>query len=138
MFFRQKYLVSGRQLFFCLKILALTLIPSLMITMSVLFVFGRLHRVEYIDFLSRNPVLVVEYIRRTITHILVSFVGLNAVVIFTTLLVYSNRVFGPIHNLKLKIAKLQKGEKVPELRLRKNDEFADLADLVNKADIYKK
>ena len=133
MLFRNKYIVNKRQILFCLKILAITLVPFFLITVSVLLVFWRLERYEYIDFLSRNPVLVVEYIKQTITHILLSFFLLNGIVIFATLLVYSNRVFGPIDNLKKKLMKFSlRNQQFPELKFRKSDEFLDLAEALNK------
>lgn len=57
---------------------------------------------------------------------------LNALILIIANVYYSNTIVGPIYRLKALLEKKIRGEKVEPLHFRKNDEFHDLAELINK------
>ncbi|MBE7413420.1 MAG: methyl-accepting chemotaxis protein [Leptospiraceae bacterium] len=68
-------------------------------------------------------------------------IQVNAIVVLSSLFLVilaiftifnSHRMAGPIHNIKKSINRLLAGEKVERIRLRKTDEFKDLAEALNK------
>jgi MFS family permease len=65
-----------------------------------------------------------------IFFLLCALIALLAVILLGLLL--SHQIAGPIHHLKEHLRKLTEGEKLPELRFRKNDFFMEIPELVNK------
>lgn len=57
--------------------------------------------------------------------------GLNLLLIVVFSLFYSHSMAGPIHNIKVSIADLVAGGEPRPIRVRKGDQFQDLADLLN-------
>ncbi len=57
--------------------------------------------------------------------------GLNLLLIVVFSLFYSHSMAGPIHNIKVSIASMIEGGEARPIRVRKGDQFQDLADLLN-------
>lgn len=47
--------------------------------------------------------------------------------------IFSHRIAGPIHRMKMWLIAIAQGENVPDLNFRKDDFFAELPELANKA-----
>jgi signal transduction histidine kinase len=54
------------------------------------------------------------------------------VVIGIIVIIFSHRIAGPIYNIEQKINRLAGGEDIESIRLRKGDEFKELAVAINK------
>lgn len=61
--------------------------------------------------------------------IFISILDLVIIVVFS--LFYSHSMAGPIHNIKSSLADLAKGGEPKPIRIRKSDQFQDLAELLN-------
>jgi methyl-accepting chemotaxis protein len=59
----------------------------------------------------------------------ISILDLLIIVVFS--LFYSHSMAGPIHNIKVALADLAKGGEPKPIRIRKSDQFQDLAELLN-------
>ena len=57
--------------------------------------------------------------------------GLNLLLIIVFSLFYSHSMAGPIHNIKVSISSMIEGGEPRPIRVRKGDQFQDLADLIN-------
>lgn len=57
--------------------------------------------------------------------------ALNLLLIILFSLFYSHSMAGPIHNIKLSLASLVEGGQPRPIRVRKGDQFQDLAELLN-------
>jgi hypothetical protein len=53
-------------------------------------------------------------------------------VICMIVIIFSHRIAGPIYNIEQKLGKLAKGEDIGSIKLRKGDEWNELAEAVNK------
>lgn len=58
--------------------------------------------------------------------------GLFLVILAIFTIFNSHRMAGPIHNIKRSINRLLEGEEIDKIKLRKRDEFKDLAEALNK------
>ncbi|MBE7413305.1 MAG: hypothetical protein L6Q54_11255 [Leptospiraceae bacterium] len=58
---------------------------------------------------------------------------LNILVIIAYSLFFSHRMAGPVHRIKMSLEDYVAGKQVGYIKLRKNDHFSELADLLNKA-----
>ncbi|HNE21827.1 MAG TPA: methyl-accepting chemotaxis protein [Leptospiraceae bacterium] len=56
---------------------------------------------------------------------------LNLIIIVVFSLFYSHSMAGPIHNIKVSLKDLAEGGKPKAIRIRKSDQFQDLAELLN-------
>jgi methyl-accepting chemotaxis protein len=62
---------------------------------------------------------------------LAAMLVLNVIILIIANLYFSNTIVGPIHRLKDVLERKLRGEAVEPVAFRKNDEFHDLAELVN-------
>lgn len=91
-----------------------------------------------ISSLQSNKILGPEILNEfsSISHLLTQFtflvVAINVFLILVWALVYSNKMAGPVFNMKRTIDNYLKGEKTARIHLRKGDYFDDLADKINK------
>lgn len=121
---RKRLLVSTNQALFCLKILVLSSLPVLLVALTALVVCFRLQK--------SHQALVPE--AGIAPHFILAFFVAHAAVTWVTLLVYTNRVFGPIHRLERQIGRVVSGEipSLPAMRFRDHDEFRELAESLNR------
>ncbi|MBN1622202.1 MAG: hypothetical protein JW871_06390 [Endomicrobiales bacterium] len=63
---------------------------------------------------------------------LLAILLLNVLILFIANIYYSHRIVGPIFRLKRMLERKTKGEEVNPIFFRKNDNFHDLAELINK------
>lgn len=67
-------------------------------------------------------------------NLILGFLGLSAfLMLFSILMVNSllNRITGPIHRLKLELEEARREGRPPVVKLRQDDYFQDLAELIN-------
>jgi len=132
-FKRKKYVVDKNQLQFCLRIVVISMLPLLVLSLTALVVCFRFKTAQQLSFIWENPGAFLESMHQFAPHFILAFFFGNVAITWFSLLVYSNRVFGPIHGLAKKVGKVVSGEidRLPPLRFRKDDEFTDLVSLLN-------
>ena len=137
---RRHYLIATRfQLRFALQILLLLIFTSVVIGWTVYYSVwhaseGQLHRlvgaerIDQADALQFRQAIQKELGEKVLFRLLILIFIAFVFTVFAT-----HRMAGPLRHMEKHLQARLRGERAEPIRLRKTDEFQELADLINKA-----
>ena len=130
---RKKYIVDKNQLRFCLKVIVINMLPLLVLSLTAMVVCFRLQKAQQLSFIWANPAEFLKSVQQFAPHFILAFFLANVAITWMTLLVYTNRVFGPIYGLEKRVKQVLSGEvkQLPRFRFRQGDEFVNLVKFLN-------
>lgn len=113
-------------------------LASIAVVMSIIICALAYKKVNQLGVLFTGSVVppalqaeVFETLARSLMFSLIAIVTVMILVFSIAGIILTHRVAGPIWRLQAEIRRHLNGEKIHPIRFRKNDEFKELADLVN-------